>query len=317
MSQIEPEAGAAALRRALDAAAESLGLSGEPSIEWFYNPGNFENASYRVADGTRELHVKVVGDPAGPDVWHHHRRRLEREYRAPPMLARLPLVGGAVAYVFPRLPGRAPEAAPCLPWLDEATALLTRLHADREFAAELADGPRPPLDESFPTGMLECLTEDLATVRSDVEISRRLGPTTVAWLETEAAVLAEEGRRRLPPAPRVPIHGDSWLANFLLEGSDWWLLDWDDLRPGDPAADLAMLLFEPWIHGIDPLPRVPEDLRDRVDFILKAATFDAIVDPLSDVSDMPPGVPNAEGIVEAKWRVSTAALARYRRLYGG
>jgi Ser/Thr protein kinase RdoA (MazF antagonist) len=42
---------------------------------------------------------------------------------------------------------------------------------------------------------------------------------------------------------RSPVHADLWLNNIQWAGREsWHLLDWDDVRIGDPAADLATLL---------------------------------------------------------------------------
>ena len=35
----------------------------------------------------------------------------------------------------------------------------------------------------------------------------------------------------------------SWYGNVLLDGDRWWITDWDDLKIGDPAHDLSMILF--------------------------------------------------------------------------
>ena len=131
--------------------------------------------------------------------------------------------------------------------------------------------------------------------------------------------MAEGGRVLAGATAARPIHGDPWLANVLVDGDDWHLLDWDGLRRGDPASDYAMLLREPWIHGAVPERFLPPDpaLRERVRFLLRAASFDAIVDPLADLTQMPPGLPGAAGIERGKRRFAAAALARYRRLFGG
>lgn len=314
---IDPQVGEAWLRRTLQTNEACLGLGDDLRIEWVYNPGNFGSAHYRVSGASRDLHVKLVEDPSRMDLWYRVRDRLSRDYRAPEILARLEIPEARLtAYVFPRLPGQAPAPASAGPVIREVGELLTKLHADYDLATELAGGAT--ILSSFQTGLLECLTEDLIAVRAHPEISRSFDASTMAWLAAEAEMLAEEGRRWLPDDPaRSPIHGDLWLANLLADGSEWWVLDWPGLRLGDPAADWAMLLFESWVCGAEPNDFLPPEpaLRDRAHLHLRAASFDAIVDPVADLTEMPGGVPGAEPIRAAKRNESRAALRRYRRLY--
>jgi phosphotransferase family enzyme len=314
---IDPLFGEACLRQTLQGERASLGVGDDMRIQWIYNPGNFANAHYRILGASRDLHVKLVEDPSCMDLWYGLRDRLLRDYRAPDILARLEIPQASLtAYVFPHLPGRAPEPDLAGPVIREVGALLARLHADYDLAGELAGDAT--LLSSFQTGLLECLSEDLIAIRAHPEVSRHYDESTMAWLAAEAEALREEGRRRIPDEPvRSPIHSDPWILNLLVHGQDWRLLDWDGLRLGDPAGDWAMLLFDAWVDGAEPEDFLPPDpdLRERVRLHLRAASFDAIVDPLSDLTEMPPNVPHADTIRAAKCELSKAALLRYRRLY--
>ncbi|MEN8148699.1 MAG: hypothetical protein ABFS86_02680, partial [Planctomycetota bacterium] len=79
-------------------------------------------------------------------------------------------------------------------------------------------------------------------------------------------------------------------------GNDWHLLDWDDVRIGDPAGEYASLLRFPTGRGLDPLPLLPADpeFRERFDLLLRAYCFDEIVDPLSDLTEMPEGLADGD-----------------------
>ncbi len=314
---IAPPIGEGLLRETLEAERESLGIRGDMRIRWLYNPGNFSNAHYRVSGDSGDLHVKLVDDPTSMDHWYRLRGRLMRDYRAPEILARLSIPQAKLtAYVFPQLPGRAPDPALAGPVIREVGALLARLHSDDDLGAELPGDVT--LLSSFQAGLLECLSEDLVAIRAHPEVSRHYDASTMAWLAAEAAALHEEARRRIPDEPvHSPIHSDPWIANLLVDGRDWRLLDWDGLRLGDPAGDWAMLLFDAWVHGADLEEFLPPDpdLRDRVRLHLRAAGFDSIVDPLSDLTEMPPDVPDAGAICAAKRHASQSALLRYRRLY--
>jgi aminoglycoside phosphotransferase (APT) family kinase protein len=316
---IDPEVGRLHLTQALRTGGASLGLRGEVHVEWTYNPGNFQNASFRVSDGTRDLHVKLVEDPTRPDVWFRLQERLAREYRAPEILARLELPhAGLVAYVFPRLRGRALDPRRDGAVLREVGSLVGRLHRDDDLAAELSSGSVPTSWSTFRTGIFECLSEDLRFVRAHPGVSGTLDASTIAWLAEEVEAIHAEARRRIPDDEvRSPLHGDLWSANVLVHEDGWHLLDWDEMRLGDPAGDWATLLFDVGAHGVRPddlLPADPE-MRRRVATWLRAGAFDAIVDPLADLTTMTPGIPHADRIRAEKHAASDAALLRYRALY--
>lgn len=320
---VDPAAGGRALARTLAAEGRALGLRAVPRIDWLYNPGNFQNASFRVTDGATHLHVKLVEDASRPDVWFRLRERLARDYRAPPILARLDLpADGLTAFVFPRLAGREADASRDRSLLPRFAALLRRLHADDSLAAALDEPPprsRVSFRTAFESGLLECLTGDVAALAACPEVAPpEVGPW-LDWLADERDALRLAGTKLLPDVPATaPIHGDPWLANFLVDGDDWHLLDWDEIRRGDPASDYAMLLLRPWALGEEPEAHVPPDadLRARVAFLLRAASFDAIVDPLSDLTEMPADVPGAADIHLQKRAASVEAFLRYRRVYG-
>ena len=108
---------------------------------------------------------------------------------------------------------------------------------------------------------------------------------------TELESVAE----RLSAEPKVLVHRDFQSANILYSGDDRskpWLIDYQGLRPGPAAYDVASLLFDPY---------VPMDDTDRkllIDLAAKSA----------------PSAPSAETVVLAAVQRLCQALGAYCRL---
>jgi aminoglycoside phosphotransferase (APT) family kinase protein len=122
----------------------------------------------------------------------------------------------------------------------------------------------------------------------------------------------------------APVHGDLWLENLLTtpRGS-WHVLDWDDVRLGDPVVDWATV-FGPSPGDVRPVEE--EELPDavslgaaeaeRLRLYARATLLDWIVDPLADWIDAA-AAGAAEARVRAeKERVHRAAKAFYLDSYG-
>lgn len=59
-------------------------------------------------------------------------------------------------------------------------------------------------------------------------------------------------------APKVPIHGDLRLDQFLLADGTLWLCDWEEFRLGDAARDLGALIGEFLNHAFSALTETEE-----------------------------------------------------------
>lgn len=145
------------------------------------------------------------------------------------------------------------------------------------------------------------------------------------WLEEEVEALARDiaATPAFSEPLRSPVHADLWLNNILWAGRDsWHLLDWDDVRIGDPAADLATLLG-PTAEDLTPLkmldrvgPALAPSVRERLPLLGRATLLDWVIDPVSDWTDAQKA-PALEHIVRPqKERVHRAALKMYEQLYG-
>lgn len=55
------------------------------------------------------------------------------------------------------------------------------------------------------------------------------------------------------PYNATPIHGDLRTDQILLRDNNFWIIDWEDFRIGDPARDLGSILGEIFFHYMRPL----------------------------------------------------------------
>jgi hypothetical protein len=98
-------------------------------------------------------------------------------------------------------------------------------------------------------------------------------------------------------------------------------VDWDDMRIGDPAADLATLLG-PTADDARPL-RMLEQVegtltpaeRERLSLLGRATLLDWVIDPLSDWIDAHTAPTHRRVVRAEKRRIHESALACYTRLY--
>jgi aminoglycoside phosphotransferase (APT) family kinase protein len=115
-----------------------------------------------------------------------------------------------------------------------------------------------------------------------------------------------------------PIHGDLWFGNVLVDRDRWWIIDWDDLKIGDPAHDLSLILFTTLGEGIDVsrwFQQRDAAFVERFRLYCRAALLTFIVDPLADwiTAEQFPAVRDQARIDREtlhRW-----ALERYRQLY--
>ncbi len=302
--------------------ASAFGL--DPStltVEYVLNWGGFVNSSYRIRDARHVYHLKLSAsaeDQAALHRWMTLAPLLER-YHAPPILEWIEL-GSAAGPLFPCLPGNPPRFSGDV--VAELLPVLRRLNADRELAAAL----QPPHTVTAQAGYLasfhELFTEDLRGVRESRPSF--VGEDLLGWLEEQVGILTQlvASSAAFSEPLTKPVHGDLWLNNILwVRSTDWHLVDWDDMRIGDPAADLAMLLGP---TAEDPRPL---KLLERVDGVLtsaererlphfgRATLLDWVIDPLSDWIDAGTAPEHERAVRAEKERIHKRALACYEELY--
>lgn len=290
-------------------------------IEYIVNWGGFVNFSYRIRDARRAYHLKLsvsADDQAALRRWMTLAPLLEA-YHAPPVLEWIEL-DSVAGLLFPSLPGAAPPLNG-----DVVTALLPVLHAlnaDARLAAALRPIRGLTARDAYLASFHHRFMEDLRGIR-------RSPPPFVSgdllrWLDDEVAALSRtvDSTAAFGETLTKPVHGDLWLNNVLwVSTNEWHLVDWDDMRIGDPAADLAALLGP---TAEDPRPLKMHELadgalapteRERLPFLGRATLLDWVIDPLSDWIDAG-AAPEHERVVRLeKERIHRMALGCYEDLY--
>jgi aminoglycoside phosphotransferase (APT) family kinase protein len=102
---------------------------------------------------------------------------------------------------------------------------------------------------------------------------------------------------------------------------EWHLLDWDEVRIGDPAADVATLLG-PTAQDPRPLKMrdrvdggLPPAERERLPQLGRATLLDWVIDPLSDWIDAGTAPEHEHAVRAEKEGIHKRALACYEELY--
>lgn len=302
--------------------AASFGLDPNTlNIEYVLNWGGFVNFSYRITDARHGYHLKLspsAEDQAALRRWMTLAPILE-QYHAPPILDWIDL-GSAAGPLFPRLAGSPPTLNGRV--VAELVPVLRLLNADRDLAAALQASDTVTAQAAYLASFHERFRADLRGIRDSRPsfVSEDL----LRWLEDQAGVLRQmiTSAAAFDEPLTKPVHGDLWLNNVLwVSTSDWYLVDWDDLRIGDPAADLATLLGP---TAQDPRPlKMVERLdgvltsaeRERLQLLGRATLLDWVIDPLSDWIDAGIAPEHEHAVRVEKERIHKRALACYEELY--
>jgi hypothetical protein len=314
----------AATARFFRSHAPAFGLQGDAvEVAPVLSRGGFVNISYHVSDGRTRLHVKLSDTREGRRSlarWHELDAVLRR-YRAPPILGTV-RIGEAAGLVFPWLPGGAPS--PDEGVVRSVLACVRGLWADEELATRLATGPAVTAADCYAETYHDRFMADLAAIRR--EPPPFVTSAVMAYMMREAHAMEDRIRRAASFQQELtgPIHGDLWLDNVLWQaGGSWWILDWDDLRIGDPAMDLAMLTgptaadLRPLKHALVVDGSVPSEVRERLPHVARASLLDWVIDPLADWIEAKVAPRWRDEVRVEKQRLHTTALALYRELYAG
>lgn len=285
------------------------------------NWGGFVNSSYHVTDGRTRLHAKLSTTADGQAAlrrWYELDALLRRHH-APPVLDRLD-VGGAKGLVFPWLEGTVPDFGGQV--ARSVLGCASKLWADAELAARLRTERVVTATECYLETYHDRFEADLAGIEAE-----RPAFSSAADLEYMRAEVDDMERRVRDAAAfqeevESPIHGDLWLNNVLWQSRrSWWLLDWDDVRIGDPAMDLATLTG-PTAKDLHPLKglevvagAVSPAVGERLTLLGRAALLDWVIDPLADWIEAGLVPEHQEQVRPEKERVHREALALYRELY--
>jgi hypothetical protein len=302
--------------------APSIGLDPDTLVvEYVLNWGGFVNYSYRIRDRRHAYHLKLSLSADGQAAlrrWMTLAPLLER-YHAPPILDWIDL-GSAAGPLFPCLPGSPPSLSHDV--VGELVPVLRHLNEDRGLAAALQPSRAITAHGAYLATFHERFTADLRGIREARPpfVSEDL----LQWLDDQVGTLSQlvaSAAAFAEPLTR-PVHGDLWLNNILWVGrDDWHLVDWDDLRIGDPAADLATLLG-PTAEDPHPLKMLehvdsllPSSDRERLSRLGRATLLDWVIDPLSDWIEAGAAPEHEHAVRAEKERIHDRALACYRELY--
>jgi hypothetical protein len=303
--------------------AGSFGLYRDSlAVEYVLNWGGFVNYSYRVRDDRRSYHLKLstsIGDRTALRRWMTLSPLLER-YHAPPVLEWID-IGPAAGLLFPFVPGDPPALHDDV--VDELVPMLQQLNEDRELRPALRSRRAITAEEAYRASFHERFMEDLRGIRESRPAF--VSESLLVRLEDEVEALA----RQIAAVPAFaepltkPVHGDLWLNNVLwVNRESWHVVDWDEVRIGDPAADLAALLG-PTAQDVRPLKMhdraagvlTPAE-QERLLYLGRATLLDWVIDPVSDWIDAATAPDHAHVVRAEKERVHRLALDRYMHLYG-
>ena len=265
---------------------EKFGLRPGPlQIARMVNPSGWHaNVACTVTDGVSRVHVKLTRSSAGLRRAFDVRDRLSSRYHAPPILAWIDL-GDLAGIAMPSIDGRpATERV-----LGDLVAVTNQLHEDEELAAALGGGPLTCRD-AFLNLWIERFVTDLNDLESDRKIPPFVSAEMFEWMRAETSRLSDMTAVAAFDGLTVsPVHGDLHFGNVIVEPSGrWWLIDWDDLHRGDPAAELAILL-SPLLARADPVAHFmglrDEAFLERFALCARAVVLDGVIDSLSDWAD--------------------------------
>ena len=289
--------------------------SGRLQVVRVINPSGWHaNVACTVSDGVSTLHVKLTRAHAGLRRAYEMRDRLTSRYHAPPILAWVDL-GDLVGIAMPSIAAR--PATELL--LADLIAVANRLHEDHELAAALPDQPHT-LRQAFLDLWIERFVSDLEELESARKVPPFVSAGTFEWMRAETSRLAGMASSGAFDASTVsPVHGDLHFGNVLVEPDGrWWLIDWDGLHRGDPAADLAILMT-PLIErdgSVDHLLGPRNDaFMERFALCARAVILDGAIDSLTDWADAD-AVPGARDAVRTEKRaMHERSLRLYRERY--
>jgi hypothetical protein len=303
--------------------AAPLGLAREAiDVAYVPNAGGFVNFSYRIRGVTREYHLKLAASRDDQDAlrrWKALAPMLE-PYHAPPILDWVD-VGPAAGLLFPIIDGAPPPFGGDV--VEALTNVLTRLNADRALAEALATPHPVTARDGYRDSFHRRFVSDLGTISASPPPF--VNDAVIGQLSSAVDALRDAVERdgAFDEVLTTPIHGDLWLNNVLWSSSDrWYLIDWDDLRIGDAAADVATLTG-PSAADLAPLKLREVGARDltaaqrsRLDLLGRATLLDWAIDPLADWidADVVPGIGPA--MRAEKERLHRGALRLYWATFG-
>jgi thiamine kinase-like enzyme len=232
-----------------EALARLPALAGEREVTEL--PGGLTNRNYRVRTATHDVVVRI--SPRSTDLL-----AVDREHEwLNSMAAAAAGVGAPVVDYLPGegvlvvefLPGRTYAADDVAANLPRIAAALRRLHAGPAFASRF--------------DMFDIQRRYLRIVTD------RGFPVPEGYRELAEPMAHVEAALRRHPEPLVPCHNDLLAANFLDDGGDLRIVDYEYSGSNEAAFELGNLVNESWL-GREGLAELVEAYYGRVDARLLA-----------------------------------------------
>lgn len=289
----------------------------EPILNW----GGFTNRSFTISDGRRRLHLKLTeGETTDLERFFGLAHVLAERYRCPAALGWVEIPGSsAKGILFERVEGNPTIFSEGI--VRELAATVGALHQDDDLRKAL-----PATDATCASCYLTGLDRRFQSDLSDIEGAPPpfLTQAALGFMKSEADRL----RSTVTTDPAFaepclsPIHGDLWPNNVLTDTTgSWFLIDWDDLRLGDPCLDLAMLTGpqkDAWTRRLAPRrfgARLSQMELERIAHYHRALLLDWVIDPLADWIEAEKHPQWKEQVRSEKEREHRRAMEAYRETY--
>lgn len=316
-----------ALRDWLHTNAAAQSLDGAAiRLERVLNPtGWLANPSFSVVSGERRLHAKL----SRKDHWPSEgllqtfelRATLEAKYRMPHVVAWIE-TDDYVGLLSDSISSRHADEG----LLGELIALLDTLHRDEQLAAELVDEDEGLLSlrDAFHEAWIERFVSDLDELEENNQVPPFVDAPLVGWMRSEIDRLWQlTDTSEFFGSAISAVHQDLHFWNVLVDDSElWWVIDWDDLSLGDPAADFATLLAPLIVRGdiVDGVPTAligarDDEFTERFEVSCRAVVLNEVIDTLSDWADADSLGVQGHEVRRRKRAAHEVGLATYRARY--
>lgn len=290
----------------------------EPILNW----GGFVNSSFFVGDDRKHFHLKVCSeDSTELKQFFKASSILHGNYHAPKAHSWIDIPETKFSGIlFDFIHGRT---ADCFSdsQIQELGELLSKMQQDSELKCLLGD-EQVRCSQTYLDVYDDRFLEDLKPIGQS--LPPFVSQDTFDFMKDEATKLRERVQKiaEFQVFTSTPIHSDIWANNLMIaETGDWFLIDWDGLKIGDPSLDYAMLLGpakNSWSRRGDPSDfglSLPADARARIPHYHQAMLLDWVIDPLADWIEASQHLEWRDKVRAENEKNHLAALQCYRSLY--
>jgi len=290
------------------------------TVRHVLNWGGFVNHSFTIDDGSKQYHLKITNEQdcvIRLQRWLQMHAILEQRFRAPKLIEWMdfPMIGFA-GLLFEHVSGKSADFCRYPDMLKQVIGLAHRLHADVELHSHLAaSGSTKTYLDNFAETYIDRFRADVETITADRPPF--ITPSLLQWMNDETLRLLEKVDSITAfHAPALePVHGDLHEGNVIVTSDGWFIVDWDDLALGDPALELAILVWplvwqgQPWqdfvVSGKD------DGFAERMEVCFRAQLLDEVIDNIADYVESE-CVPSRTAEVQlAKEHIPTRRNRRY------